>query len=253
MGMAEDLRRFGVRVIPFGLWTIRMRRPVVVFWPVWRQLLMSRRDFEWKRKLARRVYSLFFQRFVLLHDFLAEEGDAYGRVMITDCRDVIFQRDPLNLPLDKELWCFFEAGSQIIEQCPYNRRMIQDCFGPGILNDLGRMRVSCAGVTLGDKDSMLAYLRKFVEHSFAVRRMQMISGSDQGLHNYLVYRGNLPGLRLLTNEDGIVATLGAVPRAQIRTNDAGEVITPDGRAIPILHQYDRHHDLRDALWNKLRE
>jgi len=253
LGMADQLKQYGVRVVPFGLFTIRMRRPVVMFWPLWRGLLAGNRSFDWKRKLGRRVYNLFFQRFVLLHDFLAEEGNAYHRVMITDCRDVIFQRDPLDLPLDRGLWCFLEAETQIIEQCPYNRRMIQDCFGPGILNEVGRERVCCAGVTIGDEDSMLAYLRAFVEHSFAVQRMQMISGSDQGLHNYLVYRGNLPGLRLLTNEDGIVATLGAVPRAQIRTNAAGEVTTADGRVIPILHQYDRHHDLRDALWRKLRE
>jgi hypothetical protein len=251
LGLAAELQRYGVRVIPFGLWTIRMRRPVVMFWPLWRRLLAGDRSFDWKRQLARRVYSLFFQRFVLLHDFLATEGDAYDRVMISDCRDVIFQRDPLDLPLEKGLWCFLEADSQIIGQCPFNRRMIQDCFGPGILSELGRERVSCAGVTLGDTDSVLTYLRKFVEHSFAVQRMQMISGSDQGLHNYLVYRGNLPGLRLLTNDDGIVGTLGALPRAQIRQNDAGEVVTPDGRVIPTLHQYDRHHDLRDALWKKL--
>jgi len=253
LGMSEDLRRHGVRVIPFGLWTIRMRRPVVMFWPLWRRLLAGKRSFEWKRDLARRVYNLFFQRFVLLHDFLAAEGAAYGRVMITDCRDVIFQRDPLDLPLDIGLWCFLEAGSQRIGSCPFNRRMIQDCFGPGILSDLGQERVSCAGVTLGDSASVLAYLRAFVERSFSVQRMQMISGSDQGLHNFLVYRGHLPGLRLLTSDDGVVATLGAVPRAEIRLNAAGEVVTSDDRVIPTLHQYDRHHDLRDKLWKELRE
>jgi hypothetical protein len=43
-----------------------------------------------------------------------------------------------------------------------------------------------------------------------------------------------------------------VPRAQIQVNAGREVVTGDGRVIPTLHQYDRHHDLRDALWKKLR-
>jgi hypothetical protein len=250
---ARGLKQNGIRVIPFQLLTVRMRQPIALLWPVWRRWLNSNRDFEWKCGLARRVLSLVFLRFVLFHDFLIAEGEAYDHVMLTDCRDVIFQRDPFTLKPDRALWAFLEAESQTIGQCPFNRRMLQDCFGPAILAELSRERVSCSGVTIGDTHSMLAYLRVFVEHSFTIQKMPMVSGNDQGLHNYLVYRGNLPGLRLLTNADGIVATLGAVPRAQIHTNTAGEVTTSDGRVFPIVHQYDRHHDLRDALWKKLRE
>jgi hypothetical protein len=70
--------------------------------------------------------------------------------------------------------------------------------------------------------------------------MQMISGDDQGLHNYLVHRRLVPGVRLIENPAGPVGTLGQMTMDEIKQSPERFVLQKDGRPYAVLHQYDRH-------------
>jgi len=237
-----------VETVPFSYFSIRMRQPTLMFWPLIKvafKYLSGKQRFD----LARKTFNLFFLRFLLAYEYLAENRERIANVLLTDCRDVVFQRDPF-AGMQNGLFCYLEHPGRDIASCPSNRRMITDCYGEEILRDYGDKPISCAGVTLGDVESVLEYCRIFVEECFTLKKMRMVPGSDQGLHNYLVHSGRLPGMHLVDNFSGRVFTMGAVPAEEIQRNDLGEVIRPNGEVIPVLHQYDRNPVLKKFFWEK---
>jgi hypothetical protein len=239
---AETARRLqarGVRVLPYRYFSIRMRQPSLLLWPLWKRRLADLPDVESKRRLARRVFNLFFLRWLLYDDLLAVEGDRYSQVLMTDCRDVVLQSDPFR-EQQGEIDFFLEAPRLTIGTCPINRSMILNCFNDQVLADLSAERIACAGTTLGSVPAVRRYLGRMVDESCQLGRMAMVPRDDQGLHNYIVHRGKLPGARIVENGVGAVLTMGALRPDEIHRNSEGQVTRPDGSVIPVLHQYDRH-------------
>jgi hypothetical protein len=64
---------------------------------------------------------------------------------------------------------------------------------------------------------------------------------DQGVHNYLVHTGRVEG-RLVTNAEGPVLTL-----AIMSDEAAVELVRRRAGDARMLHQYDRHPAVLDAL------
>jgi hypothetical protein len=244
----EKIKSHGVVIHPFNYLTFRRRQPLLVFWPLWKRMLASR-DFAGKRRLARKIFHLMSLRFVMYYDFLESRADQFQQVLLTDCRDVYFQRDPFSENLGPGLHCFLEAQSQIIGTCPSNRKMILGAFGPKVLEEIGANTVSCAGTTIGDVDSILAYMQAMIET--LCLGVKMYSGNDQGVHNYLIRRGLLPTLHLHDNYSSSVFTAGCEAKGSVLVNDRDEVIRKDGGVYPILHQQDRHPEIQRKLLAKL--
>jgi hypothetical protein len=67
-------------------------------------------------------------------------------------------------------------------------------------------------------------------------------GYDQGIHNYLIYSGKI-SLELTENSTGIIATLQYENPGNILIDAVAGVVTVQGQAPAIIHQYDRHHSL----------
>ena len=73
------------------------------------------------------------------------------------------------------------------------------------------------------------------------------NGVDQGMHNYFVYGGQLraalgDALKLVSNEDGWVATVQSMPTLQ--RNRAGAVVNSASLPYAVVHQYDRSGALK---------
>lgn len=252
---AEDQKKlrdlFNVQCIEFNYLSIRMRQPYLLFWPIWKRLFPKLSTFESRTALARRVFNLFFLRFLLYYDFLQPKVDEYDKIIITDCRDVIFQIDPFASDDFAGVNVFAEREGNFIGGCKANSRMLLDCFDEGVLKELSNSQIYCAGVTIGDSRSILKYCRKMVESAFAVRHMALVPGADQGLHNFLVHRRQIEGLVLHANNAANVSTMGALNQEEIQLNSEGLVVGSNHQVIPILHQYDRHKDLAASLRSKL--
>jgi hypothetical protein len=73
-----------------------------------------------------------------------------------------------------------------------------------------------------------------------------LATGDQGVHNYLLHCGLLPEARALDNFER-VATLYYVPSEELHIDMAGHVVNPGGSVSEIVHQYDIHPHLRDAI------
>ena len=247
----ERLHSAGVRTIPFKYTSIRHRHPILILWPMWRWLFRVMRDDPARRRMARHVFNLFFLRWLLYEDFLQAEGEQFENVLMTDCRDVVFQRDPFAEPNPSGICFYLEPESQTIGSCPVNQQMLRECFDEQMVRQMADCRIACAGTTLGTLEAVKAYLQRMVKESYCVRKMALVPGADQGLHNYLVHRGMLPQAHIIENAAGAVFTMGVAPTTQFRFNSADEVVRSDGGVIPVLHQYDRHPEVRQKLLRKL--
>jgi hypothetical protein len=170
-------------------------------------------------------------------------------VLLTDCRDVYFQRDPFAGDLGPGLHAFLEAAVTTIGNNKSNTRMVTMAFGPKVLAELAPFTVSCAGTTIGDTESILIYLRMMIET--ICDGVKMFSGNDQGVHNYLVHRRLVPNLHVHDNYSSSVFTAGGEGRDDVRFNERGEVIRRDGAVYPVLHQLDRHVETYAKLLAKL--
>jgi hypothetical protein len=244
---AESVKKMelpGVTIHPFRYLSFRQRQPLLVLWPLWKRLLAGK-DFEGKRALGKRVFHLASMRFILYYEFLMEHGNEFENVLLTDSRDVDFQRDPFSDNLGPGLHCFLEAKTQFIGKCPSNTAMLQGSFGPEVLAELADCRVSCSGTTIGDVGSIMAYLKMMIELSAS--GVSMFGGSDQGVHNFIVHRKLIPSMHLHDNYDSTVFTAGMEPQEAVRWNAAEEIIRDDGKAYPVLHQHERDPAVRPRL------
>jgi hypothetical protein len=239
----ELIKSYGAETIPFSYFSIRMRHPQCMLWPLWRWLFPHLPSFAWQRLLAHQVYNLFFLRGLLYLDYLEQHPDKGDWVFLVDVRDVIFQRNLFAKNPEPGLYCFLEGKGRTLASCPGNRRMILNCFGKKVLEELGNFEPSCAGTVLGDRTHILAYLKSMVEGAMSIHQMRMVPGDDQGLHNGLIRQNRIQDTILVDNDLGPIATLGCVLEDEIRVSPEGWVLQEDGCPYAVLHQYDRHKGL----------
>jgi hypothetical protein len=220
-----------------------------------------------------------WSRFPLARDWLQACSTCTGPVLITDARDVIFQRDPFGpgSPTVDSLQVFQEHADMTTDNW-LTEWPIRECKNLS----LPRQPMLCSGTTIGPRNIMLKYLE------LMYREMKVwiedpkcrfnINGDDQSIHNYLFYTGQLPAgtQSIVHRQGGIVNTIGhyaaqlfrrhirplvdqAVARnatpAGIRylgathtswigleyglTNEHGLLIESDGSVSRVVHQWDR--------------
>lgn len=173
-------------------------------------------------------------RFFVWLDYLRTVPGTEGQVILTDVRDVIFQRNPATLPKDR-INGYFEHHGMRIGMCPYNSVWIRDAYGEAVLNRMKDEKIVCAGTIIGSLGGMREYVEELVD------RMSQLSGKvglDQAVHNVAIRED--PRAVLHSNGDGVY-TVGYVPRDQVQT--APGVVVCNHQVPTIVHQYDRHPDL----------
>jgi hypothetical protein len=168
--------------------------------------------------------------------YLRERAPEADLVMITDLRDVVFQRDPFADPVDG-LELYLEDGSVRIGHDFFNTRWIANLYGPGEVEALRDSPVSCSGTVVGTRDAMLAYLEAMTGE-IARQAGRPLGCHDQAIHNVLFHRGRLPDPRAVVNATGRILTMGMM--SGYRTAPDGSVLNDDGSVPAVLHQWDRH-------------
>jgi hypothetical protein len=185
--------------------------------------------------------------FYYLSYLQAHAGD-YDRVMLTDVRDVLFQADPFGWKSPAQLQFFLEHREVTIGTQPGNALWVRNAYSEAELQRIAHQRVSCSGITFGSTKGMLDYLAAMTDElTRATPRIAGFDGYDQGVHNHLVWSGAFPAAELLENGRGPVLTMHGMPESEFRRNAHGDLVDDRGGVVPVLHQYDRHPALRDAL------
>jgi hypothetical protein len=75
------------------------------------------------------------------------------------------------------------------------------------------------------------------------------SGGDQAVHNYLLHYNLVQGVKTMDNFER-VATLHLIESSDLNINSNGHIVNPDGSISEIVHQWDRHPPLADAISEK---
>lgn len=198
-----------------------------------------------QHEVARRLMGVWCARYFLYLDYLRARPDSYRRVMITDLKDVVFQRNPFEAEPDAPLSCFLESRRHCIGTCAINRRLVETAYGTEEVARLADRPISCSGVTIGSQAGMLEYLRLMTRALMRLRRQY--GGLDQGVHNHLLHTGAIPGVKAVENDEGAVMTLGYVRPEEMRFDEEGRLLDRHGRVVPVLHQYDRHPELAERV------
>lgn len=180
-------------------------------------------------------------RFFLYEQYVSENLSSYRQVLLSDLRDVAFQANPFAHPVPG-VQVFAEDGRHTIATRPINAAWIREAFGEAVLQELGHLPVLCAGTILGEAAAMSAFLGHLCR-TFARTRSVRSAGIDQGVFNVAVRTWQPAGLQVHQNGTAAVLTMGIMDRADILVNPLGRVTRPDGAAIPVLHQFDRHPEL----------
>lgn len=127
---------------------------------------------------------------------------------------------------------------------------MRDCFGDAALDSVRERIISCSGTSLATWEAALAYVGLIageVDGNACER-----NGVDQGMHNYFLYGGRLeealrplgaPPIRLVSNEEGWVATVQSMPT--VKRDKGGRVLNDLGKAVAVVHQWDRSNALKE--------
>ncbi len=181
-------------------------------------------------------------------------------VMLVDARDTFFQTNPFdNLPRNQNGLLYFfgeNAEATRIGISRKNRNWILRGYGAEVLEALKDKPTICSGSTMGEQLAIETYLRALVNEWDETDIM--MTGSDQGFHNYLYYSGKLTNsasiskLVVWEQGKGIINNLGALRTKEFwewgfYNNRTKEVYNWDGSLSPVAHQWDRDKDLHTYM------
>jgi hypothetical protein len=196
-------------------------------------------------------------RHYLYYDFLQKNKEVYSHILLTDVRDVYFQRDPFDFEQGEGLYCALEGKTKKIRECRFNGKWMEFIYGKQVLDEIGDQIISCAGTTWGTTPAILDYLERMLAE--IEKLPDAHKAIDQAIHNYLIWTGQLPEVKFLNNDEGIILTLSYEHDYTIGEDD--KVRAANGRVVNVLHQFDRMADLKplsdklfqpDTWWNLFR-
>lgn len=139
---------------------------------------------------------LRWARYPMLRDLLSECESCTGPVLYLDVRDSFFQRDPFGPDMPPV------AGLQVYQEHETHRTShwfvaepLQKC--KGVYYDEPNL---CSGSTVGTRAAMLRYLEIMYAEILEWLSTDDCTFSDQPVHNYLYYSGQLPFARSVENQ-----------------------------------------------------
>lgn len=194
------------------------------------------------KSLPQKIHIYNFRHF-LYYDYLLKNGDRFRHVLLTDVKDVFFQRNPFDFRIANSLHVAVENTAIPIKECECTSKWIRRGYGTTVLDEMKEKEVICAGTTLAPTAIMKAYLQRLIREFAAVKNVY--NCADQALHNVLIYRNELGPVVKCYNFKGPILTVGTEQNYLLNTQ--GQLINESGDVVPIVHQYDRHEELVKLL------
>ena len=197
----------------------------------------------WRNRLVRRCLHPMVLRNLWYREFL--EGGDWDRVLLSDVRDVLFQRCPFGGDESAEAWEGLLVGEEagVYRNGELNHAWATVVFGREFADDLVREKrvISCAGVVGGRIASLRQYLDLMADQiESRAARLTFLAGLDQAIHNRVIGDFNGPGrITRVGPLSGLIGTLGFVERDRIRRDSQGRILSEDSEVIAVAHQYDR--------------
>ena len=170
----------------------------------------------------------------------------YNAVLITDLRDVVLQSDPFVAQLPAEV--VFASERARMRDCPVNGAWAQQAYGIHYYFQVWEKWFSCSGTTFGTPGGLTRYLSLMVAE-IAASAVRASKGLDQAYHTFIALTCP-PFGAVIDRQDTLVATLTYMPIECVQIDD--EMVLIDGRAVPVLHQWDRRSMVSDHIRRQAR-
>lgn len=213
----------------------QLMRPMLKKWPGL---------FETTADLMACVLHPSVSRYIFSRNILKSNTEL-SKVLLTDVRDVVFQRDPF-VDIDGKLHVGEE--DKLIMKEPDNLRWIFALTEDySTLERLLEKRVICSGVTLAPANVLRQYLDDFAYQAMAVwHRIRSGGAFDQGIHNLLLSGGKttIP-ISLEPLGSSLVMTVCDEWEKYWTLDEQTGVLGKDGKRVAIVHQFDRKQRLID--------
>ncbi|MEI6316776.1 MAG: hypothetical protein WCO65_03595 [bacterium] len=179
--------------------------------------------------------NFFSFRYVVYYLFLRNSTQNYENIMLTDIRDVVFQKDPFDFEINGKLCCFLESEEWPIKKSEHNAVGILKSYSKEEMDKIGDNLIACAGTIIGSGQEMKNYVTLLLEEFIKLKNK---FADDQFIFNYLLWNGMLPNSATFKNHYSPVLTLGY--EKKVYTNKAGQITDRFGKVVNTIHQYDRH-------------
>lgn len=165
-----------------------------------------------------------WSRFPLLRDYLVACSECTGPVLVSDFRDVFFQRDPFGDGAHEVTGLeVFEEDKQLLTDNWIVDFPVSRCKNISFVKPM-----LCSGSTIGTRDAMLHYLtimeqemHEWMQHPNCC--CNLMNGDDQAVHNYLFYTGKLPFAKAIPNRMGVINTVGVQASKILRAHKSNRV------------------------------
>ena len=189
---------------------------------------------------------IYKYRWKLYRDYLLENKEKYNIILSVDIKDTIIQNEFFKFYENYKPFIGFSFESANIEKL-INKDWIINNFGIKPLKTIENKRVINAGTIWGT-------LNEFYEFSNILYDKLRIYPTviDQTLLNYLIYHEKIlkKCLQIKSDEFGPVLTLGLTKRKNIILDEENNILNNNGQIASIVHQYDRHPDLKKIIKSK---
>ena len=234
---------------------------------------------------AREGFSIMVERFIHAWYFLSQIEDPIRKVIWTDVKDVIFQRNPSEwFDDDFTMRENIIVGSENFryKDEPWNRNNMTQAFGPLLYDNMKNKPVYCAGVIAGDKDHVIDLFKNiFLMCRGSAPEIPGGGGPDQAALNICLSLKPYDAITRFTSTDddwvahlgtsmpAILSGAGGIGEEYMRNPDSintfkqtmldndpvmidGVVRNHLGQPYVIVHQYDRVRDWKPVIEKKYR-
>jgi hypothetical protein len=182
-------------------------------------------------------------RHFLYYDYLLKKGDKFSNVLLTDVKDVVFQKDPFDFEMEDKLYVALEK--QTIEACAWTGKWIVAGYDDATLAAVQHNLASCAGTTMGPTAQMKQYLFKMLTQIKLLKDAQ--ASADQAPHNVLLYNHELDPVVMLPTDSDVIMTVGSLHGYPFAYDKQGFLLSANGKRVNIIHQGDRRVELQKQL------
>jgi len=229
-------------------------------------------------------FSLMVERFAHIWYFLTNNEEKFDKIIMTDVKDVVFQRNPFHNTQMRQIWQECMVGSENIryEDEPWGKNNMTLSFGHMIYETVKRNPIFCAGVIAGSSTTFIDLcLAVYLLCRGCIRNVPGGGGPDQAALNVLLSLEPYK-VSVIRTHGTFVAHMGTSLQAvasgsggageiyknrldeyqklliwdkesELRMDEDTNLIYMNDNLVDILHQYNRIPDWDHIIQRKYRE
>jgi hypothetical protein len=141
-------------------------------------------------KIKKQIDSLYIDRFQAYKEYLDQTTTTYQHIILSDCTDVYFQRDPFEDLIKLDTGLILSSENALIKDIKWNYDIIKNVYGYEIADCFIEKPIINSGIIAGNLSSIKLICDLIVsEHS---QKHKCFTGVDQGILMKIIYSKQYP-------------------------------------------------------------